>query len=224
MKTFSLPEKASCIIFDIDSTLYENACYQREQVDCQIRHFASVRGVSYDEACGMIENARIRYAEKHSHGNGPDSSRTVKASLGNALAELGIPIEESVEWRKMLIKPEKYLHVDLKLKEALSSLSSRFDFSVLTNNPADIGRRTLRTLGVADFFPRIIGLDTFMLSKPHKRLFLEAAALCGARPEKSISVGDRFDIDIAGPLSLGMGGILVEAVEDVYRLPEVLLN
>ena len=37
-----------------------------------------------------------------------------------------------------------------------------------------------------------------------------------------LSVGDRYDIDIALPLELGMGGILVDGVEDVYRLPEIL--
>jgi phosphoglycolate phosphatase/putative hydrolase of the HAD superfamily len=35
-------------------------------------------------------------------------------------------------------------------------------------------------------------------------------------------VGDRYDIDIALPLELGMGGILVDGVEDVYRLPALI--
>lgn len=224
MKTYSLPEKTSCIIFDIDSTLYENADYQREQVACQIRYFASIRNISYSEASGMIEKAKIRYAEKHFSGQGKDGQKTAAASLGNALTELGISIEESVEWRKKLLKPEKYLQVDLKLKKTLESLSPQFSFTVLTNNPVDIGMRTLRTLGVADFFPGIIGLDSFMLSKPHKKLFLEAVSLCGGKIRETVSVGDRFDIDIAVPLSLGMGGILVDGVEDVYRIPDILLG
>jgi phosphoglycolate phosphatase/putative hydrolase of the HAD superfamily len=31
-------------------------------------------------------------------------------------------------------------------------------------------------------------------------------------------VGDRYDVDIAPALELGMGGILVEGVEEVYSL------
>jgi phosphoglycolate phosphatase/putative hydrolase of the HAD superfamily len=50
---------------------------------------------------------------------------------------------------------------------------------------------------------------------------MRAAILCGAMPETCVSVGDRYDIDIALPLELGMGGILVDGVEDVYTLPEV---
>jgi ribonucleotide monophosphatase NagD (HAD superfamily) len=37
-------------------------------------------------------------------------------------------------------------------------------------------------------------------------------------PGACVSVGDRYDMDIAIPLSLGMGGILVAGVADVYQL------
>ena len=37
-----------------------------------------------------------------------------------------------------------------------------------------------------------------------------------------ISIGDRFDIDLSLALSLGMGGILVSGVEEVWELPRIL--
>ena len=43
-------------------------------------------------------------------------------------------------------------------------------------------------------------------------------------PEKCISVGDRYDMDISLPLELGMSGILVSSVNDVYTLPELLMQ
>jgi phosphoglycolate phosphatase/putative hydrolase of the HAD superfamily len=67
-----------------------------------------------------------------------------------------------------------------------------------------------------------VGLDTCLLSKPNREIFLKAAAMCEVSANRCISVGDRFDIDIALPLELGMGGILVDGVEDVYKLPEIL--
>jgi phosphoglycolate phosphatase/putative hydrolase of the HAD superfamily len=45
--------------------------------------------------------------------------------------------------------------------------------------------------------------------------------LLGADIAGCISIGDRYDIDLALPLKLGMGGILVDGVSDVYRLPAV---
>jgi ribonucleotide monophosphatase NagD (HAD superfamily) len=35
-------------------------------------------------------------------------------------------------------------------------------------------------------------------------------------------VGDRYDADIAPALELGMAGVLVDGVKDVYLLPEFL--
>jgi ribonucleotide monophosphatase NagD (HAD superfamily) len=37
-----------------------------------------------------------------------------------------------------------------------------------------------------------------------------------------ISIGDRMAVDIELPVAYGMSGILVDGVNDVYRLPEVL--
>lgn len=223
MHVFFLPPSPECIIFDIDSTLYENAAYQRAQVDCQIDYFASSRGVSREEADRMIEEARIAYAEGRGENRLPRGGETrAKASLGNALSLLGVPIEESVRWRKKLLHPELFLTRDEKLRRTLGALAERFSFCVVTNNPVEVGERTLATIGVLEFFPRIIGLDTFMRSKPCRTVFAEAARMCGVEVRRCVSVGDRFEIDIALPLEMGMGGVLVDGVRDVYRLPDVL--
>jgi phosphoglycolate phosphatase/putative hydrolase of the HAD superfamily len=76
---------------------------------------------------------------------------------------------------------------------------------------------------VEDCFTAITGLDTCMVSKPHRLPFRRAAESLGLAPEHCISIGDRYEIDIALPLDMGMGGILVEGVEDVYALPELLM-
>ena len=216
VKIFCLPSNPAGLIFDIDSTLYNNEAYARSQVDGQIARFAQERGLSFEDAACKIEEARRVYAERHADGQ-------AAASLGNALAVLGIPIEESVRWREELIRPEQFLKRDEALAEALAALKGRFALCALTNNPAQVGRRSLEALGVNHLFENLIGLDDYMLSKPEKRLFVEAAARCGVAKERAVSIGDRFGVDIAAPLSLGMGGILVESMGDVYSLPDVLL-
>ena len=218
-----MPAQPAGLIFDIDSTLYKNTAYQREQVDVQIRHFARTRGLPFDQALAMVEDARRRYAMQQRASASGNEGKMQKSSLGNALTLLGVPVAESVRWRIELTHPEDFLQPDPELRQALERLAARYPFCVLTNNPVEIGRRTLETLGVSDLFPRLIGLDTFFLSKPDRRLFLAAAEECGVPPERAVSVGDRFDVDIAVPLDLGMGGVLVNGVCGVYRLPDVLL-
>ena len=46
MKIYKIPEKLETIIFDIDSTLYTNAAYAFEQVDCQVREYARITGMT----------------------------------------------------------------------------------------------------------------------------------------------------------------------------------
>lgn len=212
MTVYSIPDPLRCVIFDIDSTLYTNAEYAHEQVDVQIRHFADARGMSHDEARELI--AVVRDGHEREHGK--------KMSLGNAMTRFGVPIAESVRWRETLIDPARYLSSDTRLRETLLSIMGRFAIRAVTNNPVRTARKTLEALGVSDLFPHLVGLDTTGFSKPHERPFMIAAESAGAAPCECLSVGDRYDIDIALPLELGMGGILVAGVEDVYALEALL--
>ena len=228
MTVFSLPDNCAAILFDMDSTLYSNPEYARSQIDLPIERLAYLRGKTFDEMNGIIKRYRNEWAREHGGQ---------QISLGNIFKTFGVSIDETIRWREELYQPEHYLTEDRQLRSALEQLDARFSLAVVTNNPVSIASRTLRVLGVEEMFHartfvqrtsvertlvRIVGLDTCGVSKPHKKPFLRAAILCGVAPESCISVGDRYDIDIALPLELGMGGILVNGVEDVYKLPELL--
>ena len=85
-----------------------------------------------------------------------------------------------------------------------------------------MGRKTLTALGADPFFSGVIGLDTCGISKPDIKIFDLAAKQASVSVDSCISIGDRYDIDVAVPLEMGMGGILVDSVHDVYKLPDVL--
>jgi len=144
-------------------------------------------------------------------------------SLGNAMAALGIGVAESVAWRRRLIDPFRFLRPDPRLRAALSALASGTAdgpalLLAVTNNPRSVGEATLDALGVRDLFLRVVGLDDTMRSKPAPEPYLLAASIAGLGPAACVSVGDRYDGDLAEPLRLGMGAILVGGVEDVYAL------
>jgi phosphoglycolate phosphatase/putative hydrolase of the HAD superfamily len=162
---------------------------------------------------GEIEAYRKKWAE--SHGG-------QAISLGNTLLAYGVSIEETIRWREELYRPEDYLAEDRRLRLALKRLAPRFILAVVTNNPVSVVKRTLSALGVNDFIQKIVGLDTCGVSKPNRIILEKAVEICGVQAAGCVSVGDRYDIDIALPLEMGMGGILVDGVEDVYKLPEIL--
>jgi phosphoglycolate phosphatase/putative hydrolase of the HAD superfamily len=213
MKTYALDQRYAAVLFDMDCTLYTNPEYARSQIEMPVERLARLRGKTFNEMNGDI--ARWREAWAAEHGG--------QTSLGNAFAAFGVSIAESVRWREELYRPEAYLAADTRLRTALAALAVRFRLAVVTNNPVSVAGRTLAVLGVGDLFTAVVGLDTCGVSKPHEAPFRKAAELCGSAAAGCVSVGDRYDIDIALPLQMGMGGVLVDGVEDVYRLPELLV-
>lgn len=213
MKIYKIPKNLKTIIFDIDSTLYTNDKYAFEQVDVQLRHFAKLRQTTVEEIRTMIENFRIEYSKTHSGK---------KISLGNTLTYFGIPIEESIQWREQLLEPEKFLSRDEKLIKVLTVFSKKYNMIAVTNNPVLPAFKTLAAIGIEKLIPQIIGLDTCHKSKPSIEILSLAAQKTNTTINECLSVGDRFDIDLSLALEIGMGGILVSGVEDVYKLAEYI--
>ncbi|MDR1574790.1 MAG: HAD family hydrolase [Treponema sp.] len=212
MKAYRLPTRRAAVLFDMDGTLYTHPEYQQSQIDLPVERLARLRGKSFEAMNREITRHREEWAAAHGGR---------KTSLGNVFTAFGVSIAESVRWREELYEPERYLAEDPLLCAVLAQLAARFALAVVTNNPVSIARRTLAVLGAAAYFRAIVGLDTCGVSKPHKAPFLKAAERCGAAAASCVSVGDRYDIDIALPLELGMGGVLVDGVEDVYKLPDL---
>ena len=213
MKIHKIPQTIQTLIFDIDSTLYTNSAYAYEQVDCQVREFAKLKKLTSDEARKLVFDFRKKFAEE----NGGK-----KISLGNLLTNFGIPIEQSVKWRNDLMRPEDFLVRDEKLICELQILSKKYKLICVTNNPVQPARKTLEVIGISDFFEHIVGLDTCYKSKPAREPFEKALELTKTTAENAVAIGDRYDLDIELPLRMGMGGIEVSGVEDVYDLNKIL--
>lgn len=233
MKVYNLPQVVKGIIFDIDSTLYDCPQYAFEQVDIQVRHFAHLRGMTEESARTVIGKWRREWSAAHGGK---------KISLGNTLLHFGISIEESIKWRETLLEPKYYLHKDEKLHQCLLALKKKFRLICVTNNPVLPAKKTLEAIGAEDIFcdggggiqcfarvpwgsqaaGGIVGLDTCKVSKGAKEPFEKALKVMGFEANECVSVGDRYDMDIAPPIEMGMGGILVDGVKDVMLLEGVL--
>ena len=216
MKIYKIPTDLRAFIFDIDSTLYTNQAYAFEQVDCQVRQFAKERGITADEARRMVADYRKKFAAEHEGS---------KVSLGNTLLAFGVPIEQSVQWRRELLEPADFLGRDERLIETLKGLQEKYQLICVTNNPVLPARKTLDAIGISEFFPDIVGLDTCFKSKPALEPFETAVERLGGgiKAENCLAVGDRYDMDIKLPLEMGMGGILVSGVEEVYQISKSVL-
>ena len=101
-------------------------------------------------------------------------------------------------------------------------LSAKYKLICVTNNPILPARKTLEALGISDFFPEIVGLDTCFKSKPALEPFQTAVKKLDCQPDECLAIGDRYDMDVSLPLEMGMGGILVTGVEEIYGIHKIL--
>jgi phosphoglycolate phosphatase/putative hydrolase of the HAD superfamily len=212
VKIFALPNNLKTIIFDMDGTLYTNHPYVRQHEESQVRRLAEHWGLDISEAERRLRDARDLRARQG----------LPKTSMANIFLSFGIDMKTIVRWRNEEIDPFKWLSPDPCLDASLEKLAERFDLALLTNNPRRVGERSLEALGIRSRFSLVVGLDDSYESKPKPEPFLKVCEGLKVEPEFCVSIGDREDVDILPALSLGMGGILVDGVSDVYKLPDLL--
>ena len=146
----------------------------------------------------------------------------LKISLGNVFRNFGIDIDTSIQWRIQLLKPENYLKPNPGLKAALEEAAKKYSLIAVTNNPVEAARKTLSVIGIDKTISNIIGLDTCKKSKPARQILDLALERTNSRAEECISIGDRYDIDLALPIQMGMGGVLVDGAEDIIEFLKTL--
>jgi phosphoglycolate phosphatase/putative hydrolase of the HAD superfamily len=211
MKLFASGGSPSALVFDLDNTLYTNPAYAAFQEDALVERLGRELGIGPGEAAARISALRD---ERIAAGLG-------KTSLGRLFAALGVDIATSVRWREECFEPSRWLVADSRLDLTLGRLAVQFDLALLTNNPRLVGEKSLDALGVRSRFSVILGLDDTLSGKPATAPFVEVARRLGRDPRDCISIGDRFDVDLAPAMDIGMGAVLVDGVEDVYHLPEL---
>jgi len=212
MKIVAIGPKPSVLIFDLDNTLYTNPAYVAFQEDVLVERLG--RELRLPQGAAAAKIAALR-AERVAAGLGT-------TSLGKLFAALGIDIATSVAWREECYEPAQWLKRDARLDRSLGLLAKDYILALVTNNPRLIGEKSLDALGVRGRFKVLVGLDDTLIGKPAPEPFLETARRLGAEARSCVSIGDRFDVDLAPAMELGMGAILIDGVEDVYALPECL--
>jgi Predicted hydrolase (HAD superfamily) len=212
MKVIAIAGEPSALVFDLDNTLYTNPAYAASQEEALVERLGLELNIGPEAAAAKIAALR---AERTAAGLG-------KTSLGWLFAALGIDMATSVRWREECILPEKWLKKDERLDRALGLLGVGYRLALMTNNPRLVGEKSLEALGVRRHFSILVGLDDTYSGKPAPEPFVETARRLGIAPESCVSIGDRFDVDLAPAMELGMGAILVDGVEDVYELPGFL--
>jgi putative hydrolase of the HAD superfamily len=72
-------------------------------------------------------------------------------------------------------------------------------------------RQDFERFGVSELIDHVVSSYSTGWEKPHRAIFERALALAGVVAAEACNVGDRLDLDVAGPRELGMRAVWVSA-------------
>ncbi|MBS3106267.1 HAD family hydrolase [Candidatus Woesearchaeota archaeon] len=202
-------ERGRTLLFDFDNTLYTNRRMAEHQADVLYRFVAEKTGLSLEEAKRSFDERLRKFAQQF----GVPVSRS-----------WGIPIwyASGAEWnayRDEHIAARGYLERDERLIAVFERLrSQRFDLAVASNSPQKFIREALGLLGIE---AKVVSSDLVHAFKPSIDFFWLATHHLEVQPEACISIGDR-DCDISPANALGIRGIRVRSVQDVYHIDDYI--
>lgn len=95
-------------------------------------------------------------------------------------------------------------HLMESARDILDHLHGRYPMHIITNGFDEIQGVKMASAGITHYFKHIVTIETAGAKKPDPRMFRYAMTLSGARPETSLMIGDNYEADIRGALSVGM--------------------
>lgn len=186
--------KIRAIGFDVDGTLYHSSEELQIEVGKDIIAEAA-RQMSQDP--DEIVDEYIKRRQEY-------------RSNTKTLNSFGLPGEEIFQkiWDRVEIG--KYIKKDQRLIKLIQKLKKKYRVFLITNGRGEEVERKLKHLGLDhhDFDPRIYCYDQGWI-KPDPQPFLAAIEALSMKPEETVYVGDREDVDIEGAQAVGMKTIFV---------------
>jgi putative hydrolase of the HAD superfamily len=202
-------ESIKAIVFDLDGTLYQDERLGDQVNLCACRYVSSLKGISVAEADLALLEARSCIK-----GSAGTLSLAV-VSLGGDLKELHRRFSEEVH-------PEGVLQPDPRVLELLGGLARRFDLHLYTNNNRPLSGRIMEQLGITGFFTRIFSIEDSWVPKPDREVLQGILQAIGRKPEETLFVGDRYEVDLQLPASLGCAIHEAKSTKELLALGELV--
>jgi len=206
------PEKIRSIVFDLDGTLYRSEAIAADIQAIAERLVSTMRKISLKEAVSLLRKSRECLAEL----------LETEPTLTRTCLELGIEVGEFHDALAKELLPERHLDADPVLYALLDSLRDHCDLYVYTNNNIPLTKRILALLGVETLFDRLYTIEFTWSPKPDPDAFRMVLEDIGGAPETFLFVGDRQQVDLKPPESLGISTLLVRETPDLLQIHKIL--
>lgn len=201
-------ERVKAIVFDLDGTLYQEDRLGTQVSDSAIRYVADLKELSEPEAAELL--ARTRKNDREG------------GTLSRAVFSLGGTLQEMHRRFAAECTPERLLAPDRRVRELLQLLSTRFHLHLYTNNNRDLSGRIMQQIGVADMLQQVFTIEDYWTPKPDRRIINDILNKIGCRPFEALFVGDRYEVDLALPETMGCPVFEIHTTEELLTLADLV--
>jgi len=192
------------VFFDIDDTLLDTSSFaalaREAAINTMVENGLPLKN---DEAYNLLKEI---ISQKGSNFNKHFNllTKAVYGEENHLLIALGMITYHNVKFA--LLNPfPRTIDILIYLK------SKGYRLGVISNGLTIKQWEKLIRLNLHHFFDEIITSEEVGFEKPNKRIFEEAIDKMNCKAEKSIMVGNKYEIDILGAIDAGMSAILVNS-------------
>ena len=202
-------KKYTHIFFDLDNTLWDFEENSYHALHAAFNHFEiQKQEIDFNQffSAYSIHNKSLweAYRQKKIVKNELKELRFLKT-----FAELGIAGIDANKMNEFYLSemPGQQRLVE-GAKDLLDYLKSkRYHLYIITNGFKEVQHKKLETSGIADYFQKIFISEEIKAPKPDRKIFEYAIKSANAPKQKSLMIGDNFEIDVKGALNFGIDAV-----------------
>ena len=203
-------KKYSCILFDLDHTLWDYDANSEETLESLFHQYAlREKGItSFPYFFEVFIRVNTHLWELHDRGligqNVIREERFHKVLSEAGLDDFPLSLKFSIDYLAELPKKNKLLP---HAKETLDYLHPKYPMVIVTNGFDEIQGTKISSAGIQDYFKTVVTSQRAGNKKPSKEIFEFALCEAGHRVDQSVMVGDNLLTDMAGARAAGVDTI-----------------
>ena len=206
-----MKKKYTHLFFDLDNTLWDFKTNSKLAMQITFARFELERKqIDFDTYYNVFE--------KHNHAlwesyrkNEVDKKELIKRRFSDTFLELKVKGPEAEEINAFYLDEmakQKILYPGVL--ELLRDLKEKqYRLNIITNGFKEVQNKKMEFSGLKEFFDKIFTSEEVKKPKPAREIFEHAIKSSNAKKEKSIMIGDDWDVDISGALNFGIDAIYI---------------
>lgn len=209
-----MPNELRLVVLDLEGTLFSDVAVGEENARLAIQAVSESMEVSSSVASESIRTTRMHLSRQAGY----------EVAVTAVLKELGVSLSVWSRYQRRLTSVDRLKRYD-HLVSAIARVSALIPLVVATNMTKEPALRVLARLGLAELSPHLFTSDDDQYVKPSVQMYRKICAEYGCSPLEVLSVGDRFEVDLASLISLGGRGRVVAGPSELTGvLDEIRLH